>query len=281
MTSQHRPQPGDFRDFIASDGVRLWTERRGFGQRLLVLTGTTGDLRRPPTPFDTPLGAQFELATFDQRGLGRSDKPPGPYTVADYAVDAATVLDALGWDQAHVMGISFGGMVAQELALRWSERVRRLVLCCSSPGGAGGRSYPLHELSQLSPDERARRMVGLNDLRCDAAWVAAHAEEHDQMVLASVAQPFGDEPGAAAGRLAQLAARAGHDTWDRIGDLRAETLICAGRYDGIAPMAIQMAMARRMPFAALRAYEGGHLFLKQDPRAYTDIAAFLDGRPAR
>ena len=65
--------------------------------------------------------------------------------MADYAMDANSLLEAVGWDRCCVMGISFGGMVVQEFALRYQHRIKRLVLACTSSGGAGGDSYPLHE----------------------------------------------------------------------------------------------------------------------------------------
>ena len=75
--------------------------------------------------------------------------------MADYAADALALLDHVGWDRARVVGVSFGGMVAQELAVTAPERVERLALLCTSPGGAGGASYPLHELAALPEAERA------------------------------------------------------------------------------------------------------------------------------
>ena len=74
--------------------------------------------------------------------------------MADYAADAAALLDHVGWDTCRVVGVSFGGMVAQELAVTSPERVERLALLCTSPGGASGASYPLHELAALPTDER-------------------------------------------------------------------------------------------------------------------------------
>ena len=99
--------------------------------RLAYISGTGGDLRRRPGPFDAPLVEHFDMLAYDQRGLGRSAKPDRTCTMADYADDAAAL-----------MAVSFGGMVAQELALCHPGRVGRVVLCCTSSGGAGGSSSP-------------------------------------------------------------------------------------------------------------------------------------------
>src|SRR4051794_5833622 len=80
--------------------------------------------------------AGFRVVSFDNRGVGRSSRPPGPYGVASMADDAVAVLDAAGIDRAHVYGISLGGMIAQEIALRRPERVDSMVLGATTPGGA-------------------------------------------------------------------------------------------------------------------------------------------------
>ena len=97
----------------------------------------------------------FDVVALDQRGLGQTEIPPGPYEMADYAADAAALLDHVGWDSCRVVGISFGGMVAQEFAVTWPERVERLALVCTSPGGDFA-SYPLHKLAECRPTRRRR-----------------------------------------------------------------------------------------------------------------------------
>jgi 3-oxoadipate enol-lactonase len=233
--------------FIAVRDIHLHYEIRGTGPRLLFISGTGGDLRRSPNAFDSPLPQQFEVLSYDQRGLGQSDRPDVPYTMADYAADADALLQALGWDRCMVMGVSFGGMVAQEFAVRYPQRVERLVLACTSSGGAGGASYPLHELTGLSLAEWGRRVVELSDMRRDATWQSAHAQEFTTLVDEMLAglKVGADEPGRAAGARRQIEARKDHNTYDRLPSLPMPVLICGGRYDGIAAVSNQEAMYDR------------------------------------
>lgn len=262
--------------YLQINGLNLWYERKGDGAPLLFINGTGGDLRRKPGPMEGPLAKRFDMVAYDQRGLGQTDKPDGPYSMADYADDAAAVLDELDWARAHVVGVSFGGMVAQNLAVRHPDRIEKLVLCCTSPGGAGGASWPLHTLIGLEPEARARQMLAISDRRRDAAWQAAHPDQVEQLVRMATDDPWAAEPRRQLGATLQLQARAGHDVWDDLPNLDTPTLICAGRYDDLASPAAQEAMAGRIPNARLRWYEGGHLFLIEDRSAFADIIAFLE-----
>ena len=257
------------------NGLDIYFERAGEGSPLLFISGTGGDLRNKPNQFDGPLARAFDMVSHDQRGLGRSDKPDRPYSMADYADDAAGLMARLGWDQAHVVGVSFGGMVAQELALRHPDRVERLVLACTSPGGAGGASYPFHEIEHLTGEARAKHLIPISDTRRDGAWAAANPETYAQLVALASADPFADEPSRKQGAHRQLEARKDHDTWDRLSDISAPTLIAAGRYDGVALPETQEKMAARIPHATLRFFEGGHLFMLQDRAAVPTMVEFL------
>lgn len=261
----------------ALEGTELYYEVAGTGPRLLLISGTGGDLRSPPSVFDGPLATRFEIAAYDQRGLGQSSVPPGPYAMADYADDAAGLLDVLAWEDALVMGISFGGMVAQELALRHPSRVRRLVLACTSSGGDGGASHPLHELVDLPEDDKIARHLELADTRFDEAWRQANPDEWQ--ALASLFRDRttmgADEPGRAEGAALQLDARRRHDTWDRLHEITCPTFVCGGVYDGIAPPQNAENLASVIPGATLQLFEGGHLFLLQDRTAWPAITGFL------
>ena len=179
-----------------------------------------------------------------------------------------------------MVGVSFGGMVALELVLRHPEKVRRLVLACTSPGGAGGASYPVFAMRSTTwsrLERGAAYLIPISDTRRDAAWAKANPELYDQFVAMGAAAPYVDEPGHAMGARRQLEARAGHDTWDRLPHIACPVMIAAGRHDGIALPAAQHGMAGRIAGAQLQFFEGGHLFMLQDPAALPAMTAFLNG----
>jgi 3-oxoadipate enol-lactonase len=265
--------------FAAANGVELYYEVVGAGERLLFISGTGADLRRQPRLSDGPLFASFELLQYDQRGLGQSGVPAGPYTMADYGDDAAALLEAVGWEDCLVLGVSFGGMVAQELAIRHPTRVRRLVLACTSSGGNGGASYPLHDLLDLDPEARLSRQLELLDTRWDAAWREANPEMvrtlRDGFQLSGAGRAGADE-----GLRLQLEARRHHDTAARLAGIHCPTLVCGGRYDRIAPPSNSEFLAGAIEGARLEMFEGGHVFMMQDPAAFPAMLGFLRGEPA-
>lgn len=258
--------------------IRIHYQRNGKGCAVLFLGGVGGDLRSKPSVFDGPLADRFDILSFDQRGTGLTDKPDVTCTMAQYAQDAEAVMDAVDWDSAHVVGISFGGMAAQELVLRSPQRVRSLVLCCSTAGGAGGSSYPIHELSGLSADERSLKMLAIGDRRYNEAWQAEHPEETEHMLkeAAANASPFLKEPGGIVGISRQMEARSHHDSYDRLPSIRVPTLVCGGKYDGQATPEAVRNLQGQVQGAELRFFEGGHRFLSQDPEAYEVITKFLE-----
>ena len=125
-------------------GVRIVWEERGSGPPLLLIQGL-GYARWSWEPVLPGLAERFRVISFDNRGIGESDKPAGPYTAREMADDALQVLDEAGVERAHVLGASLGGMIAQELAVAAPERVERLVLCCTTPGGAA--TVPMPEVT--------------------------------------------------------------------------------------------------------------------------------------
>lgn len=249
----------------------------GSGPKVLNIGGTGGDLRTS-APERLPLNDRFTVLSFDQRGLGQTSKPAGPYTMADYADDAAALLEAVGWSSAHVVGTSFGGMVALNLALRHPEVIDRLVLCCTSPGGVAP-SYPFERLAEMEPEERFATRMSLLDTRWDPD--AVEPIPNLGATLTHVESAQGARGGeldaeAAAGLRWQIQARAGHDVVDDLAGIGHPTLVCAGEFDGVAPLRNAEMLVDRMPDARLEVFDGGHLFQAQDPRAFDAISDFLD-----
>lgn len=254
--------------------IEIYYEIAGSGPRLLFINGTGADLRRKQ-PFVDKLSDHFTVLRYDQRGLGQSGKPDKHYSMADYADDAAALMDLVGWDSAAVLGVSFGGSVAQEFARRHAERITRMVLACSNPGGSYG--YPLLELHHKDPETRARTMLSL-DLRKSLEWQAAHPAETEALLeqgrkRGGPVDP--SDPNAAMGARRQLEAREEHDALAWLDQISVPVALFGGRYDGLGTEAGQLIMAERIPGSIMRLFEGAHGFLNEDPEAVPAVVAFL------
>jgi pimeloyl-ACP methyl ester carboxylesterase len=139
------------------NGIDVYYEVSGDGPPLLFIngSGSTIDDVRPLTGLFAPA---FQVAIADSRGMGRSSVPEVAYAMADLAIDAIGLADRLGWNTFNLIGVSFGGMVAQEIAVTVPERIQRLVLMCTSSGGAGGSSYPARRSSHPADLTGSRRL---------------------------------------------------------------------------------------------------------------------------
>ena len=151
----------------------MYYERAGEGPPLLFFNGSGATLESS-APLIEQFRRHFDVVAHDQRGLGRTTIPAEPFTMAQYAADGAALLDHIGWDRCAVVGVSFGGMVAQEFAVTCPERITRLALLCTSPGGAELSSYPLHELVTRPAAEQAAIGMTLLDTRFTPEWLTAH-----------------------------------------------------------------------------------------------------------
>src|SRR6478672_8642525 len=130
-------------------GTELHWERAGSGEPLLLIQGMSGTHVSWGEPFKSALEESFDVVAFDNRGIGLSERISEPFTIAEMAEDTAALLDELGWESAHVLGISMGGMIAQELALAHPERLRSLTLGCTYCGGPGSLLMPEENLQKL------------------------------------------------------------------------------------------------------------------------------------
>ena len=262
----------------APDGrTQLYWESTGEGAPVLLVMGLglSGGAWWRTVPV---LARRLRVITFDHRGVGRSRAFSAVYTTEAMADDAVSVLDAAGIERAHVYGISLGGMVAQQLALRHPERVRSLVLGATSPGGP--RSVrPDDEVVdfvrrrlRMRSDDAARASVAFNyGPRCRRE----HPERIEEDIAQRLQSPFSDRA-----YREQLFAAGLHNCYGRLPRIAAPTLVVHGRHDRMVPVGNGELLAERIPGARLRILDdSGHLYPTEEPQVDDDIAAFLAGQP--
>lgn len=249
---------------VIDNDVRIYYELHGEGPPLVLLHGLQGDLShfRGLLP---GLARQHRVLAFDERGSGWSDKPAQPYSMALYADDTARLMDAAGIERAHVLGVSMGGMIAQEFALRHGGRLQRLVLGCTSPGGSGavaldgGARESAYATADLGAEERARRLA---EVGFAEGFLHNHPEVLDGLIAARRARPLDVQ--ALARRREAIDA---HDTFARLGQITAPTLVITGRQDRIVSPENSRILAERIPQARLEVLDpAGHLFWLERPR---------------
>ena len=242
--------------------VRLSYERSGWGPPLLLIMGMSGTFAHWHESFLAQLRESFEVILYDHRGVGESG-PLGeePLTIARMAQDAAGLLAALQIDSAHVLGISMGGMVAQELALAHPESIRTLALGCTYCGGEGSSLTSPEVIQRLlagmSSGDRAIAVRTAWEVNLSPAYAADESAFESFRSIRAVPVPV---------IMAQMQACMAHDTSTRLHTLGMPTLIVHGTADQIIPVQNAHMMHRHLPSARLEILEGvGHLFFWEQP----------------
>jgi 3-oxoadipate enol-lactonase len=266
---------------FASNGmIKLHWESYGSGPAVLLIAGqgmtVNGWWATIPV-----LEQSFRVIAFDHRDTGRSSRVPWPYSVAEMASDAVAVLDSAHEESAHVYGISLGSLVAQEMALRHSKRVRALVLGASSAGGFAAFKPPPTSLAQTFL-LRAGTM-GVEE----AEWAAVpytYAEKtrrlHPERIGSDIAHRA-ESPPEPLGYLHQAGAVSTHDAYARLNEISAPTLVVHGERDVFIPPANAIVLAERIPGAQLQLWpDAGHMYIIDEPRADVEIARFLQRHSA-
>lgn len=239
------------------DGRRLHYVRRGAGAPLLLVQGMAGHHRLWGEDFLARLERHFDVVAFDHRGIGASSRADEPFTIADLADDAAGVSDAVGWADAHVLGISLGGMVAQELVLRHPDRVRTVTIGCSWAGGPDAvlsttAADLMAAVASRDPEQVLRAGFAAN-LSDRYAADPAHFETYRELAMAVKV------PGPVVGM--QFIAAGAHDASARLPAVTTPTLVLHGTEDRMLAVGNGEHIARLVPGARLELFEGvGHLF---------------------
>lgn len=256
----------------APDGAALAVTVEGDGQPLLLIPGlgATRVVFRPLIPL---LTAHFQVAVYDQRGIGASEVTPGPYSTARLAGDATAVLDGLRIDRATVLGASFGGMVAQEVAVGHPARLDALVLAASGPGPAHLVEEPDPAAAAALLGRGARSPEEAYRIACTVLYSRSFQEAHPEFIEQQI-RDRATRPIDGRAFRAQLDASRAHDAWDRLPSVTAPTLVMHGSEDAVMPLANARALAERIPGARLVVFDGaGHLFFHEEPERTAAVLA--------
>jgi 3-oxoadipate enol-lactonase len=244
--------------------VRIAWESTGTGKPLLLIQGL-GYARWGWDPVGPGLAERFRVLTFDNRGIGESAVPPGPYTAREMAADALQVLDEAGAVRTHVVGASLGGMIAQELAVAAPERVDRLVLCCTTPGGPAAVQMPavtvrlFQQAATLAPEVALKRFIE------NALGPEPPEGLLDELLRRRLANP--PDP---AGWQAQAAAGTTFPGVDAT--IEASTLVLHGTADNVVDVGNADLLAQMIPNARSELFPGaGHLFFWEQPDRFVRI----------
>ena len=239
----------------------IYYEIHGAGEALLLIMGY-GSYSGHWFRLIPCLSQEYRVVAFDNRGTGRSDKPDVPYTIEMMAGDAAELLEAVGIEAAHVFGVSMGGMIAQEFALRYPGKVISLILGCTTPGGANSIPPTPESAGFLFDPERGKLPVE-ERARQTAPWLWGQKFIDDNPdVVDQYVAVTAEYPTPVHGFQRQGQAIMGHDTFDRLPEIKAPTLVIAGSADRLIRVENSRLLASRIPGAELVILENaGHGFI--------------------
>lgn len=249
--------------FADIDGRRLFYLRQGSGTPLLLIQGMAGHHQIWGDALVDGLAENFDVITYDHRGVGESTDVPGAFGIGDLANDAAALLDALGVSSAHVFGISLGGAVAQQVAIMHAPRVRGLVLGCTWPGGARSTldaPGPMAMLMAMQSGDLDVIVRAGYEANLSPTYVG-DASNYEAFQTRSLAVRI-----PANTIMRQLQAAAVHDASTALGSLHAPTLVLHGDADDMVRYSNGVLLAELIPGATLHTFHDvGHLFWWERP----------------
>jgi pimeloyl-ACP methyl ester carboxylesterase len=244
--------------------LELNYERSGEGEPLLLIQGMSANQMAWGRPFRSLLERHFETIVFDNRGMGLSSRVSEQFSTAEMAADTAGLLDALDIESVHAIGISMGGMVAQELALAHPERLRSLTIGCSYCGGEGSALMDPADFQGLveamGSGNQDRVFEAMYELNLSPGFRAEPARFAEFTEMAAALPAPRETIGL------QLQAIVAHDASSRLPDLRIPTLVIHGTADRVLPFANGPLIASLIPGSRLEIYDGaGHMFWWEQP----------------
>jgi len=250
----------------------------GQGEPLVLIMGFSGrggDWRFQTSAFKK----HYQVITFDNRGVGKTDKPDGPYTIRMMADDTIGLMDYLGIDRAHILGMSMGGMIAQELAINYPDRVKKLVLACTLANGEANRD----ELLNFSPELlEVLESADQSDagIRKVTSSIAIYAFGHNKWlwrIILPILMRIHILLVGTRGFKGQYEAVHTHDTLDKLHSIQAPTMVIAGTADQVIPPSCSEVIAKQIPDARLVKVENGShaFFFEMRGRFNQEVLNFL------
>jgi 3-oxoadipate enol-lactonase len=258
--------------------INIYYEIHGKGEPLVLIYGYAGDsglwFRQIPI-----LSKKYRVIAFDNRGVGRSDKPDIPYTMAMMAGDIAGLLDTIGINAAHIFGISMGGMIAQHFTLNYPQRVISLILGCTFCGGVHSIQPKPESMAALFDFERLKKSpVEFIRQLIPFLFSQEFIEKNPDIIEKRVAKNL-EYPTPVHGARNQAAAMIGHDTYELLPEIKVPTLVIAGDNDRLIPFENSRILASRIPKAELVIIKGaGHEFFIEDAEEANKIILSFLGR---
>jgi pimeloyl-ACP methyl ester carboxylesterase len=257
---------------VAVGELELNYERGGSGEPLLLIQGMSANSRAWGDPFRSRLEEAFEVIVFDNRGMGLSTPSPisEPFTIADMAADTGGLFEALELESAHVLGISMGGMIAQELVLAHPERVRSLTLGCTYCGGEGSALMDPADfrglVEAMRSGDRDRVFGETYKLNLSPGF---REDEANYEPFAAMARAL---PAPAETIGIQLQAIMAHDTQDRLAEIAAPTLVIHGTADRMLGVVNGRLIASLIPGSQLEILDDvGHMFWWEQPERAAEL----------
>jgi 3-oxoadipate enol-lactonase len=245
-------------------GTELHYERAGSGEPLLLIQGMSANHLAWGRPFSSLLEQSFEVIAFDNRGMGLSRPVTETFSIAEMVADTAGLLEALEIESAHVLGISMGGMIAQELALAHPEKLRSLTLGCTYCGGEGSRLMDPADFQGLveamGSGDAQRVFRAMYELNLSPGFRAEESRYSDFTAMAEALPAPRETIGM------QVQAIAAHDTHGRLPDLATPTLVIHGTADRVLGYPNGPLIAGLIPGSRLETFEDvGHMFWWEQP----------------
>jgi len=255
---------------VDASGTDLHYLRGGEGEPLLLIQGMSATHLTWGRPFLDEMERSFECIVFDNRGMGLSGEAEMPFTIADMAGDTAGLLDALGLDTVHVVGISMGGMIAQELALAHPDRIRTLTLGATYCGGPEGTLMEPEDLQMLG----AALASGDRDQVYRAMWEINMSPgfREEESRYAAFTEMAAALPAPKQVIMQQMRACGFHDTSERLGSLTPPTMVVHGDADRLLGPGNGRQIASLIPGARLEMLaDVGHMFWWEQPQRSAEL----------